>query len=204
MNGRLRQRGMTLIEVLVAMAIFAILAAIAYGALNRSIASAEILGDRMTRLQSVQRAVLQLEQDFMQLAPRPVRQEFGEEREPALATGVLGLGIELTRGGWSNPAGLPRGTLQRVLYYVEDNVLVRTHWNVLDRTAGNLPIEVELLDDIESVDFRFMLDNGEWTDEWPPGLQPATGSLRQRPRAVEFVIVLPDEGEIRRLVEVAP
>ncbi len=204
MNGRLRQRGMTLIEVLVAMAIFAILAAIAYGALNRSIASAEILGDRMTRLQSVQRAVLQLEQDFMQLAPRPVRQEFGEEREPALATGVLGLGIELTRGGWSNPAGLPRGTLQRVLYYVEDNVLVRTHWNVLDRTAGNLPIEVELLDDIESVDFRFMLDNGEWTDEWPPGLQPATGSLRLRPRAVEFVIVLPDEGEIRRLVEVAP
>ncbi len=204
MNGRLRQRGMTLIEVLVAMAIFAILAAIAYGALNRSIASAEILGDRMTRLQSVQRAVLQLEQDFMQLAPRPVRQEFGEEREPALATGVLGLGIELTRGGWSNPAGLPRGTLQRVLYYMEDNVLVRTHWNVLDRTAGNLPIEVELLDDIESVDFRFMLDNGEWTDEWPPGLQPATGSLRLRPRAVEFVIVLPDEGEIRRLVEVAP
>ncbi len=204
MNGRLRQRGMTLIEVLVAMAIFAILAAIAYGALNRSIASAEILGDRMTRLQSVQRAVLQLEQDFIQLAPRPVRQEFGEEREPALATGVLGLGIELTRGGWSNPAGLPRGTLQRVLYYVEDNVLVRTHWNVLDRTAGNLPIEVELLDDIESVDFRFMLDNGEWTDEWPPGLQPATGSLRLRPRAVEFVIVLPDEGEIRRLVEVAP
>lgn len=204
MNGRLRQHGMTLIEVLVAMAIFAILAAIAYGALNRSIASAEILGDRMTRLQSVQRAVLQLEQDFIQLAPRPVRQEFGEEREPALATGVLGLGIELTRGGWSNPAGLPRGTLQRVLYYVEDNVLVRTHWNVLDRTAGNLPIEVELLDDIESVDFRFMLDNGEWTDEWPPGLQPATGSLRLRPRAVEFVIVLPDEGEIRRLVEVAP
>ena len=198
------QRGMTLIEVLVAMAIFAIMAALAYGALNRTIDSAEILGDRMARLQAVQRTVRQLEQDFMQLAPRPVRQEFGEEQVPALATGIVGIGVELTRGGWSNPAALPRGTQQRVMYFVEDNVLVRAHWNVLDRTGSNLPIEVEMLDEVDSVDLRFMLDDGEWTDEWPPNRQAGTGGLRQRPRAVEIVINLPLEGEITRLVEVAP
>lgn len=204
MNRRAVENGMTLIEVLVAMAIFAIMAALAYGALNRTIDSAEILGDRMARLQAVQRTVRQLEQDFMQLAPRPVRQEFGEELAPALATGVVGIGVEFTRGGWSNPASLPRGTQQRVLYFVEDNVLVRAYWNVLDRTGSNLPVEVEMLDDVESVDIRFMLDNGEWTDEWPPALQAGPAGLRQRPRAVEIVIVLPLEGEITRLVEIAP
>lgn len=197
-------RGMTLIEVLVAMAIFAILAALAYGALNRTLDSADILGDRMARLQAVQRAVRLLEQDFMQLAPRPVRRSLDENASGALDAGFAGVGIELTRAGWNNPAALPRGTLQRVAYWTEENTLIRAHWNVLDRTLSNEPIEVELLDDIEDLQIRYMLDNGEWASEWPPGLQAPGAGLRQRPRAVEIVLRLPAEGDIRRLVEVAP
>ncbi len=201
---RSRARGMTLIEVLVAMAIFAILAALAYGALNRTLASAEILGDRMARLQAVQRTMQLLEQDFLQLAPRPVREPLGENANGALDTGFMGIGIELTRAGWSNPAALPRGTLQRVAWWTEDGTLVRAYWNVLDRTVSNEPVEVELLDDVEDLQVRYLLDNGEWSESWPPGPQPPGATLRLRPRAVEILLRLPAEGELRRLIEVAP
>lgn len=207
MTGRRQSRGMTLIEVLVAMAIFAILAALAYGSLNQTLASADILGERMTRLQAIQRAIRQIESDFMQLAPRPVRAELAERPSPALEIAPFGIGLALSRAGWSNPTALPRGTLQRVAYFIENDELVRAYWNVLDRTASSVPVEVTLLDDVELLDIRFMTDNGEWIDEWPPG-QPgqlaAGDALRLRPRAVEVLIVLPAEGEIRRLIEVAP
>lgn len=99
---------------------------------------------------------------------------------------------------------LPRGTLQRAAYRLEENELIRYHWRVLDRTFSNELIAVSMLDDVESVSFLLMQENGEWTEQWPPqGRQGAIG-LRLRPRAVQVVMTLFDEGEITRLIEVAP
>ncbi len=205
MKSRPACAGFTLIEVLVAMAVFALMSALAYGALARTISSAEILGDRMDRLQSVQRAMRQLDQDFMQLAPRPIRKELGDTYSPALeADRLSGVVLELTRAGWSNPAARPRGSLQRVAYLIEDGELRRYYWHVLDRTFSNEPVIVTLLDDIESLNIRFMLDNGEWSDQWPPQSVGNAPDLRRRPRAVEVVLSLVNEGEISRLIEVAP
>ena len=81
---------------------------------------------------------------------------------------------------------------------------MRYHWRVLDRTLANEPISVTMLDDIDSISFRFLQANGEWTDQWPPLNTPGRAGLRQRPRAIHFVISLPVEGEIIRIVEVAP
>jgi type II secretion system protein J len=61
-----------------------------------------------------------------------------------------------------------------------------------------------LLDGIESLEFRFMLDNGEWSAEWPPLAQAGPSGLRMRPRAVEILLTLNDDGEISRLIEIAP
>jgi general secretion pathway protein J len=112
--------------------------------------------------------------------------------------------LELTHGGWSNPAGLPRGTLQRSAYRLEDGELIRYHWTVLDRTFANEPIETVLLDDVESLLFRYLQANGEWIEQWPPLSVQGAASYRLRPRAVEIVLTLQDEGEIRRVFEVAP
>lgn len=203
--GRYRHRGFTLIEMLVALAVFAIMSALAYGTLNQTFISAEILSARMDRLQAIQRTVRLVGQDFMQLTPRPVRNELGDGYSAALTTGFdTGFALELTRGGWSNPIALPRGTLQRAAYRLEEDELIRYHWNVLDRTLSNPVIGVTLIDDVESVAFRFMRENGEWTERWPPDQRDGPGGLRLRPRAVQFVLTLADEGEITRLMEVAP
>ena len=200
-----RVRAFTLIEVLVALAVFAILAALAYGALNQTLASAELLSDRMDRLQALQRTMRLLSDDLQQLAPRPIRDELGGSYGPALDTGFQsGFAIEMTRGGWNNPIVLPRPTLQRAAYRIEDDELVRYHWNVLDRTLSNDPIGVVLLDGVEGILFRFLQDNGEWTEQWPPSNRSGPLGVRLRPRAVEILLQLTDEGEIRRLVEVAP
>ncbi|MCZ6808924.1 MAG: type II secretion system minor pseudopilin GspJ [Proteobacteria bacterium] len=199
------QKAFTLIEVLVAFAIFGILAAFAYGALSQTLLSAEILGERMDRLQAIQKSVRYLSHDFLQLAPRPVRQELGDSFDPALLTDFSSeFALELTHGGWSNPVALPRGTLQRSAYRLEDDELVRYYWTVLDRTLSNEAIGVTILDGVESLLFRYLLDSGDWIEQWPPPTLPGPLGLRQRPRAVEIVLTLQDEGEIRRIIEIAP
>ena len=202
---RRSHQAFTLIEVLVAMAIFAILSALAYGTLSQTLLSAEILGDRMDRLQALQRTIRLLTDDLHQLAPRPVRDELGDNFGPALTTGFQsGFAIELTRSGWNNPMILPRSTQQRAAYRIEDDELVRYHWTVLDRTLSNEAVSVVLLDGVESIQFRFFQADGEATDQWPPLNQTGPANVRYRPRAVEIILRLEDEGEITRLVEVAP
>jgi len=200
-----RARGFTLIEIMVAVAIFSVMAMLAWGALSQSLENADMLTERMQRLQTIQRTLRYLSADLTQAAPRPVRTELGDGLSPAIFSSLSGdFAIELSHGGWGNPAGLPRSTLQRSAYRIEDGKLVRYHWNVLDRTYGNEAVAAVLLEDVEALLFRFFDDNGESYEVWPPQIAAGSTNLRVRPRAVEIVLSLPDEGEITRLLEIAP
>lgn len=200
-----RNSAFTLIELMVAMAVFAILAALAYGVLGQTLANSEMLSARMSRLKDIQKTVRIMSDDFLQLAPRPVRSDLGEGFSAALSTDFQSTyALELTRAGWTNPAGLPRGSLQRVAYRLEEDELVRYYWTVMDRTLANQPAVVALLDEVDGIVFRFLQANGEWTEQWPPSSSPGPAGMKQRPRAVEIVLSLADKGEITRLIEVAP
>ncbi len=94
--------------------------------------------------------------------------------------------------------------MQRSAYRLENGELLRYHWNVLDRTFANEPVATVLLDDVESLLFRYLQAEGVWVDTWPPQDLENGAGLRDRPRAVEIVLTLSDEGELTRLVEVAP
>jgi len=202
---RIRGKGFTLIEVLVALAVFGVMSMLAYAALGSTLSKADYLSNRMDRLQSIQRAVRYLSTDLFQAAPRPVRTELGDSYVPALQSTLSSdFMLELTHSGWGNPAGLPRSTQQRVAYRIEDDELVRYHWNVLDRTFANEPITTVLLDNVESLYFRYYQANGEFSEVWPPQAQLGNAAMRARPRAVEIVLTLTDQGEIRRLLEIAP
>ena len=200
---RLRPNGFTLIEIMVAVAVFGVMSVLAWGALSNSLSNTDLLTERMNRLQAIQRTMRFLSSDLTQATPRSVRGELGDTQLPAMLSSVSGnFAIEFTHGGWRNPAGLPRSTLQRTAYRLEDDELIRYHWRVLDRTYANEPVATVLLDNVESLLFRFYTDTGEPTDVWPPQGGPA--SLRLRPRAVEILLTLPDEGEVTRLLEIAP
>lgn len=199
------RNGFTLIEVLVALAVFGVLSVMGYMALGQTLSNADLLQERMQRLEAIQRTIRFLDSDLMQTAPRPVRDLLGDGYEPAIRSSFGSeYALEVTHAGWSNPAGLPRGTLQRSAYRIEEGELIRYHWRVLDRTINNEPIRTVLLDGVEGIEFRYLTTDGEGSEQWPPTNVPGPGGFRLRPRGVMVVLTLTDEGEIRRLVEIAP
>ena len=122
----LRRSGFTLIEVLVALAVFGVMSMLAYAALGSTLSNADYLTERMERLQSIQRTMRYLSSDLVQAAPRPVRSDLGDSYVPAVySTLSSDFALEITHGGWGNPAGLPRSTLQRVAYRIEEDDLLR-------------------------------------------------------------------------------
>jgi len=198
-------QGFTLIEVLVALAIFGIMTTMAYQALGQSLSNADLLTARMDRIQAIQRTMSLLGRDLMQAAPRPVRDLLGDGHIPSIRTSLnTEFALEVTRGGWPNPAGLPRGTLQRVAWRIEDDELLRYHWTVLDPTLANEPVITQMIGDVESILFRYRTAGGEWTEQWPPLGAQGVVAQRIRPQVVEVVLTLTDEGELRRFFEVAP
>ena len=197
--------GFTLIELLVSITIFAILSAFSYAILNQSIISSFILDEKNERLQNIQRSIKLIEQDFIQIAPRPIRSELGQGYNGAITTSpTSGFALELTRSGWGNPLGLSRSNLQRVAYQMENDKLIRIHWNVLDRTLSNQFQKDILIDEIESILFTFLNENGEWIQQWPPLSDDKFLSITKRPLGIAIVINFMQEGEIRRIFEVSP
>ena len=206
MRSRGRESGFTLMEVLIAIFIFAIVSAIAMGGYNELVKQSDIVDAGAARTRAVQSTMQRLNLDFTSLEPRPVRQPLGDGLVPALRadekSGTGGL-VEFTHSGWSNPAGVPRSTLQRVAYRMEENKLIRDYWLALDRTMTSEPESAELLDRVKSVKFRFMDQNRTWHEQWPPlGYSPADAPW-VRPIAVEITLDLEDWGELQRLVEVS-
>lgn len=206
---RIRARtcaGFTLIELLVAVTIVGVIAVLAMGGLNEVITQDRIVREQMDRLTRLQRAVRYLTTDLAGLQPRFVRDVTGDSREPPLAGGVSSdYLVRLTRGGWSNPAGLPRGTLQRVQYRIEDDALIREYLPVLD--PGSLVTEPRrevLLEEVNAVKIYYldrsrMRGSDPWLETWPPpGSTPDTPQL---PVAIRIVFDLPEWGEIERIVE---
>lgn len=197
-------RGFTLIEVLVAMAIFGILTVLAYMSLGQTLANAELLTARMDRLQAIQRTMRFIGNDLFTAAPRAVRSELGDSYLPAVQinTGSEYL-LAITHGGWPNPAGLPRSTMQRSVYLLQDDKLLRIYNTVLDATYSNNAITTEILDGVVSLEFRIIQDSLETSRQWPPLGAQGSSAMIARPRAVEIILTLEDEGEIRRIIEVA-
>jgi len=222
MNTR-RTRGFTLLELLVALFITAILFAMGYGAVSQALNSRKEVEDQSARLTALQQAMRVLDQDLELMQPRPARDPLGNGYEATLVvsqnvasdsaaasddTGSMAQSLPLltfTRGGWANPAGLPRSELQRVSYLLRDGKLIRQHLPAMDTTAATAVVERELLDQVQAVSFQYMDESFTWSSAWPtPGMQMSTPQelWRARPIAVKVVLSLKDTGALTRIIEV--
>ena len=201
----LRFGGFTLLELLIAISIFAIVAVLAMSGYNELLMQRERASQTMERARTVQRAMTRMTQDFEQLEPRPVRNATATTVDPALYSNGAGTYlVELTHAGWTNPAGVSRSTLQRVGYRLENGKLYRDYWTVLDRTLGSVPAQALVVDKVKSFTLRFMDFNRQWQTTWPANSTGGTGIGRARalPLAVEITLTLEDWGELKRVIEV--
>lgn len=197
MSGKTRDiacAGFTLLELLVALAIFGLLATMSYSGLRAVLEQQSGTEAEAERLAELQKVYTLMQRDIEQTVDRPIRDEFGDTQPALLGSDTL----QLTRGGWSNPAARTRSSLQRVGYAFEDDALVRYSWSVLDRAQDSEPLRQPLTASIEQLQLRYLAANNEWRDQWPdvnpladPEAPPST-----LPRAVEVTLEHTQYGQL--------
>lgn len=195
-------RGFTLLELLVALAVFAIMATAAYSSLRNVLFTRAAVEEENRRLAAVQLTVYRLEQDIEQAVARSIRDEYGQPQAAMSGGSLASDPLIFTRAGWDNPLEQPRATLQRVAYRLREGRLWRLYWDVLDRGGLVEPRETLLLDRVQEFQVRFLDVDNAWQTTWPP---PASGEERDQaaqplPRAVDISLKLEDWGEITRLL----
>lgn len=199
----MRARGFTLLELIVVIAIFGVMSAMAYGGLSSVLKTRVHVEKSLERTAEYQKAFMRLRNDFQNAHNRPVRDPYGTT-QPAFI-GDTNSHVTVTRGGWRNPLSQPRASLERVTYYLDPDkkALIRSSYRVLDQAQDSKPVEVELLESVTELSWRYLDSKREWQTTWPPAsLSSSTsssGSSTQPPAppmAVEITLHTDDMGEI--------
>ena len=192
------KKGFTLLELLVAVAVFVVLAALSYGTLISMLSTQKETEAASERLIALQKTILFVERDLFQITARTIREDQAV-REELIGSEFGKYRLEFTRTGHPNPVELPRGYQQRVAYGLsedEEHRLYRYVWPTLDRTLTTEPRRILLLENVESLSFRFYDNQRQVHNNWPV----AAGQSVGLPYAVEIVLHFKDAGQLRRLL----
>ncbi|MEE4639539.1 MAG: type II secretion system minor pseudopilin GspJ [Wenzhouxiangella sp.] len=192
MNGVSGTRGYTLIEVLIAVSVFAILAGSVYLALSALSEAAFVQRERSRDLADLQLTATRLEADLRQLVSRPVRRADGD-LAPALAGQRARFAA--TRAGWINLADQRRSQLQRFGWFRQGQGLVREFQPVTDSVGGNAAQSEVVLEGVDGFELAYRSMDGSWLDQWPPEAAPDA-----LPSAVRYRLQTARFGTIERIV----
>ena len=155
--------GFTLVEVLIALTIFGMIAGAGVALLAFSVRAQGASGAALDDAGAVNRLSAILTADLAQAQDRPTRDRDGTLR-PAMTGGAGDVPmLRLVRAGWSNIDGSPRADLQKVEYRLANGAIERIGYPALDGAAP-LPPTV-LLDRVRQVAIRFRFA-GAWSDRW--------------------------------------
>ena len=170
-------RGFTLLEILVAMAIFTLIGLAGNAVLTSVLDSNKLSKQRTEHLNNLRRAMLTLERDILQATPRSVRIE-GQNTSIVMsgARDLLeseGDGLAFVHGGWHNPQQmLPRSTLQAVGYRLQEGRLEKLYGNYVDNIIGYEPKVRVLLEEVEDFQVEYLLadqddpKNNKWSESY--------------------------------------
>jgi len=190
------QKGFTLIELMIALGLFSVLSAMAFGGLNHLLNQHQQLQLKQQRFSNIQSAIQVIESDLSQVVPRSIRDVFGDRQAAIVAS------YSLTTKIWLNPQDLTGNLLQRVSYQWQDQKLWRQYETQLDTGVGTSPVRYVLLNMVSGFNLRFLPAKGQWIDYWPPINTNGSPVLNQLPKAIDVYVTTPEHGTIRRLLEI--
>lgn len=211
MTGR-REAGFTLVEMMAAILVFALISAISVGMLTTALRSKETSEAVMSDLAAVQRIHALLSEDIGQMVMRPVRDADGLTDLRVFALDVRGADplnparedepreiLVLTRTGWANPGGVqPRSGLQRVAWIYDGERLWREASLYPDQAQGAAPVRQMIAEGVEDLQIEALM-TGVWTGvvELRPSQNSALAD--QAPRAVRLSYTQALLGELEHI-----
>lgn len=208
--GRRRTAGFTLMEVMVAITIFALIGIASYRMLSTVSKTDEKLAQNGAVMTGVNRALWLLGQDLEQMTPRPVR-DVGGKLQPWLQLDPNAEPpLQLTRAGRANPLQLPRSSMQRVAWQValhpehedqesshyndETRYLLRYVWPMLDGAGDREAALVQVvLPAVEGMEISVRSKSGGVLTVWPN-----PDNADDRPTAVQVVLQHGQLGAVER------
>ena len=197
-----KHQGFTLLEVLIALSLFAVLCTMAFGGLDQLLSQHQQLQKKQQRFVDLQSAIQVLERDFSQMEPRSIRDAFGDAETALKGNLTPEFTYALTTKTWFNPHHVQGVLLQRISYQLQGQTLWRSYYPQLDAGIGNLPVRYTLMDKVTDFKVRFLPQQQQWIDYWPPINPQGKANPRQLPKAIEIQLSTADLGTIKRLIEI--
>ncbi|MCE4057114.1 type II secretion system minor pseudopilin GspJ [Pseudomonas sp. Au-Pse12] len=184
----MNQRGFTLLEVVVAIAIFSLLGLATYQLLDRVMRSDQRIQTQEQQLRHLQRALGLLERDLIQAQRHALKDDHSQSQ--ALVSQPQGLRV--LRGGWRNPLEFPRSDLLQANHRLSDGEWLRETQGL---EPGSISQAQSLLSGVELIHLRFIDGQGQAHDSWPVGSQALS-----LPAAVDIALNAPGYPNIRRVI----
>jgi general secretion pathway protein J len=185
-------RGFTLLELLVALSILALLSLLGYRAIA-ALADGEVrLSSETARWRALDQLYTRLEADARQALPRAART--GDTTEPAWIGDVDQDGNAYLRFSRAGPEfSVEAGSAgQRLGYRLHDGAIEVLYWPYLDVATGSAPVAYALADGVARVSIDYLDRNAAWQPRWPLAGEPAL------PRALRVTLTLADGTTVDR------
>jgi general secretion pathway protein J len=189
--------GFTLIEVLVALFVFAILAVTAYRGLNAVSQTRAHIDQETRKWQALERFFARLDGETAQVLQRPVRTADGVVAPawvgtPSASESLEDVQLAFTRNGGFDADGTPLPP-QRIGYRLRKDKIELLRWTALDSAPYNVPTVDALLDNVSEFNLRHLTSRMTWEKQWPPVVADAT-----LPKGVEVELVLKSGEKLTR------
>lgn len=183
-----RQGGMTLIELLIAVGILAVLALLSSTLLGTSLDNQKHLRASSRSLEELALSVTLVQRDLEQMLNRIGRDEYGTRQQSPLLSFAEGelYQLEYTRDGRRLlPGEIFSSSLERIRYGLEENQFVRYSAAVPDPVSTTEWRKQKMMGEITAINFSFF-KQGKWHREWPPSALGATAIVQELPQAVSL------------------
>lgn len=193
-----RDHGFTLIEILVALTIFSIMALLGYKALASVLDSRAAVSEHNQKWRAVELFFSRIERDLSSLTPRSIRNQANLVEPPLYASRALGPNgaqLAFTRTGWSGAEGAAADA-QRIGYRLRGQQLQLLIWPALDQAPYSEAVAYTVLEPVESMKLRYLDSAGSWYETWGSATDP------KLPKAVELSLTLASGERLTRFLAI--